>query len=151
VSLGNAFPPDIRRGYIEKHLVPGTVVRINVKFPNQTKTKYLLLVADEDPDYWTFIINTDINQFVKNRPELLKCQVAVDASNNQFLAHDSHVACHELMRMRREEMIRELMDSTDSMKGQISDDIKTEVIAAVKFAKTISEAEKSIVIAALGG
>lgn len=151
MPLGNAFPPGQLRSYVEKQLVPGTVLRINFKFPDRIKLKFVLLIAEEDPDCWTFIINSEINPFIQNRPHLLRCQVAIDAASHPFLDHDSHLACHELKRMRREDVIRELVGDLGCIKGPISDDVKAQVISAAKFAKTLSESEKNMVIAALGG
>lgn len=151
MPLGSAFPPAMLRSHIEKQLIPGMVIRIEVKFPDQTKPKFLLLVAHEDPDFLTFIVNSEINPFIQARAHLLQCQVSVDQANHSFLDHDSYLACHELKRMRREDVIQELMKDLGGIKNPISDDVKAEVVSAVKFAKTISEAQKRIVIAALGG
>lgn len=151
MPLGSAFPPAMLRSHIEKQLVPGMVIRINVKFPDQTKPKFLLLVAHEDPELLTFIVNSKIHPFIQNRADLLQCQVSVDQANHSFLDHDSHLACHELKPMRREDVIQELMKDPEGIKAPITDDVKAEVVSAVKFSKTITEAEKRIVIAALGG
>lgn len=55
--LGDGFPADKRRDFAEKMLVPGCVIRIDVKFPEMTKPKFLVLVADDDQDYCLFIVN----------------------------------------------------------------------------------------------
>jgi len=81
----------------------------------------------------------------------MQCQVTIDAASHPFLDYDSHLACHEIKRLRREDVINDLMNDLDCLKGVVSDDVKTQVIAAVKFAKTITTSEKAIVLAALGG
>ena len=58
--LGDGFPADKRRAFVERRLVPGCVVRIVVKFPETTKAKFLVLVADDDPEYCLFIVNSNI-------------------------------------------------------------------------------------------
>ena len=84
-KLGDAFPAHTRRALIEKQLTPGCVVRITVKFTEITKPKLLVLVADDDPDYCWFIINSEINAYVRMRPHLYQCQVNIDATAHDFL------------------------------------------------------------------
>ena len=66
-SLGDHFPNDLRRDYLEASLKPGCVVKLEIKFPEITKSKYLVLASIDDPEYFTFLINSDINQFIKNK------------------------------------------------------------------------------------
>ncbi|MDO8813509.1 MAG: hypothetical protein Q7J38_15995 [Gallionella sp.] len=149
--LGQHFPAELLRPRIEAALKPGCVVKLLVKFPQITKEKFLVLVADDDPEYLTFIVNSEINSFITNRPHLLQCQVAIDVANHVFLDHDSHVACHEILPMKREDVIKTLMGDPSAIKGKVSPDIRSQIIAAVKFAKTIDKDKKNRIIAALGG
>ena len=149
--LGAHFPAELLRPRIEAALKPGCVVKLLVKFPDKTKEKYLVLVADDDPEYLTFIVNSDINPFIANKPHLLQCQVAIDAANHDFLAYDSHVACHEVLPMKREEVIKSLMGNPAGIKGNVSPDVREQIAAAVKFAKTIDKDKKNRIIAALEG
>jgi hypothetical protein len=148
-SLGANLPAALLRPRIEAALKPGCVLKLILKFPEVTKEKFLVLVADDDPEYFTFIINSEINSFISNRQHLLQCQVSIDASNHDFLQHDSHIACHEIRALKREEVIRELMSKPEAIKGNISSDVRNQIVAAVKFAKTIEKDKKSRIIAAL--
>jgi hypothetical protein len=65
------------------------------------------------------------------------------------LEHDSHIACHEIRALKREEVIRELMSKPDAIKGNISANVRNQIVAAVKFAKTIEKDKKSRILAAL--
>jgi hypothetical protein len=49
--LGEHFPAELLRPRIEAALKPGCVIRLLVKFPHVTKQKFLVLVADDDPEY----------------------------------------------------------------------------------------------------
>ena len=71
--LSDALPEEERKKFILGKLLPGCVVRLEVKFPDKSKPKFLVLVAEEDPEYWTFIINTEIHAFVQAKPHLLQC------------------------------------------------------------------------------
>lgn len=147
--LGEHFPAELLRPRIEAALKPGCVIKLLVKFPEITKEKCLVLVADDDPEYLTFIVNSEINPFISNQPYLLQCQVAIDAASHDFLDHDSHIACHEVLPMKREEVIKALMADPAAIKGEVSSDVRSQMLAAVKFAKTIATDKKNRIIAAL--
>ncbi|MGV8935302.1 MAG: hypothetical protein ACOH1I_11790 [Gallionellaceae bacterium] len=149
-SFGAHLPPELLRPRIEATLKPGCVIKVLIKFPEVTKEKFLVLVADDEAEYFTFIVNSDINPFVANRSHLMQCQVKIDAANHNFLDHDSHIACHEVMQMRREEIIKNLIDNPAGIKGNISIDVRSQIVAAVKFAKTIENDKKTRIIAAMG-
>lgn len=148
-SLGGHFPDKLLRPRIEAALKPGCVIRLVVKLSTVTKPKFLVLVVTDDPEYLTFIVNSEINPFITNRPELLRCQVSIDAANHGFLDHDSLVACHEIKSLRREDVIQALMADPSCIKGDISPDVRSQIVAAVKFAKTLDKDKKSRIIAAL--
>lgn len=63
-------------------------------------------------------------------------------SDHPFLKRDSYLACEKLLRLRRDEVLRELIRNVGAIRGQISDVVKEQVVAAVKFAVTLSVAEK---------
>ena len=144
--LSDGLPEEARKKFILEKLLPGCVVRLEVKFSNKSKPKYLVLVAEDDPEYWTFIINTEIHAFVQARPHLLQCQVNVNAAENPFLQYDSHLACHEILKLRREEVVQALMHDTSGLKGHISEAVRDQIIAAVKFAQTLTPNEKQQIL-----
>jgi len=147
--LGAHLPAELLRPRIEAALQPGCVIKLLVKFPQVTKQKFLVLVADDDPEYLTFVVNSEINPFVSNKQHLLQCRVSIDVVNHNFLDHDSHIACHEVLPMKREEVIKCLMTDPTAIKGTVSPDVRNQIVAAVKFAKTIDKDKKSRIIAAL--
>lgn len=147
--LGDHFPTDKVREQVVKQLTPGRVIRIEVTFPEKTKPKFLVLVGERDPDCLTFIVNSEIHPFVANRPHLARCQVAIDRANHPFLTRDSHIACHQLLVLNRSDVIRDLMTDLGAIKGEISQDVRAQILAAVKFAKTLDVAEKNTILQAL--
>ena len=135
--LGEHFPAELLRPRIEAALKPGVSSSCWSSFLN------------DDPQYLTFIVNSEINPFIANRPHLLQCQVAIDAVNHDFLDHDSHIACHDVLLMKREEVIKSLMVNPAGIKGEVSLDVRNQIVADVKFAKTIDRDKKNRIIAAL--
>lgn len=147
--LSDGLPPEARRQYILAKLKPGCVLRLEIKFPEKSKPKFLVLAAEDDSDYLTFFINTEIHPFIRSKPQLLQCQVKIDAAEHLFLQYTSHLACHEVKMLRREEVVHALMQDTSRLKGQISDAARNEILAAVKFAQTLSTNHKQLIISAL--
>lgn len=144
--LAQGLPPAQRRKYVEGNLVPGCVIRIEVQFPQKKKPKFLVLVGDEDPDYWLFIVNSELHPYISGHPALLKCQVRLEAAEHEFLDRDSHMGCHQIWRLRREDVIRELVNDVSGLQGNLSEEAKAQMVAAVKYAPTLSNAEKAKIL-----
>lgn len=89
--LSDGLPEKERKAFILGKLQPGCVVRLEIKFPDKSKPNFLVLVAEDAPEYWTFIINTEIHPFVRARPHLLQCQAKINAAEHPFLQYDSHL------------------------------------------------------------
>ena len=149
VQLGDHFPSREKREFIETSLKPGCVIRIPVIFPEITKPKFLVLVAADNPDFLTFIINSEINPFIENRPHLFQCQVKLDVNNHDFLQHDSYAACHQVWPIRKEDVVQALLADMSRFKGEISNDVRSLIVAAVTSAKTIDRDKKVRIISEL--
>lgn len=149
VALGDHFPANTVRDHVTKQLTPGWVIRIDVTFPEKTKPKFLVLVADRDPDYLTFVVNSEIHPYIAARPKLARCQVSIDAAGHPFLNRDSHIACEKVLSLKRTEVLKTLTADISCIKGQVSQPVREQIVAAVKFAVTLSDVEKAAIIDAL--
>jgi len=96
------------------------------------------------------VVNSETNEFISCRPDLNICQVKISAATHAFLERDSNVACHEVLSLPKEEVIGELMADTSRIKGMISQEVRGEIVAAVKRARTIDRATVEAILAALG-
>lgn len=149
VNLGKCFPEEFVSQHIFDHFKVGSVIRVEVAFPDKTKPKYLVLVADSDAEYLTFIINSETNPFIATKPALAQCQVTIDAINHPFLDYDSKIACHDVLVLKRSDVIKELKQDTSKIKGRVSENVLVEIISAVKFAKTLSQEVKTTILTSL--
>jgi hypothetical protein len=147
--IGDFLSPEAKREFVVGNLVPGRVIYLEVRFPDQTRSKYLVLVGERSPDCLTFVVNSETNEFISRHSDLSICQVQIDAATHSFLERDSKIACHEVLSLQ-EEVIRELMADTTRIKGMISHEVRGEVIAAVKRARTIDRVTVEAILAALG-
>jgi hypothetical protein len=147
--LGDSFPAASKQAQIAQRLIPGAVLYLEVVFPEVTKPKYLVLVASEDPDIWTFIVNTETNPFIAGKAHLSVCQVTLDQAEHKFLQHDSQIACHQLRKFKKTDVVNMLMGDMSRYKGQISEEVREQILAAVKQARTLSAIEQKSIIQSL--
>src|SRR5712691_9665465 len=141
-KLGDAFSDEQRRESAKRQLQPGAVVYIDVAFPEGRKPKYLV-VAHVDQECCTFVVNSRVHPFIEANPSLAVCQVRIDAARHAFLRRDSHIACHQVLRLLTANVITELAADMSRIKGRLHAEVLTEVIAAVKRAPTLSLAEQT--------
>jgi hypothetical protein len=80
---------------------------------------------------------------------LLDCQVPIKAVDHSFLNHDSYIACHEIFPLKREDVIKSLLSEPSAIKGNITLQIKEQIIKSVVLAKTISRDKKDRIISSL--
>lgn len=147
-KLGAAFSEEERRKSVVRRLRPGAVIYLDVAFPEGVRPKYLV-VAHVDDQCCALVVNSDVHPFIERHPELAVCQVRIDAERHAFLRRDSHIACHQVLRLPTPAVIRDLVAATDRIKGELREDVRVEVVAAIKRAPTLSPAEQAQLAAAL--
>lgn len=148
-SLGNAFPEALKAEIIERHWNPGLVLYLYCE--DLGKNKYFLLAsAGEGP--FVFYINSTIHGFIVGQPDLLACQVRLEASDHAFLNHDSYVNCTEpVRRFTRTEIQGQLLADISRIKGELSPVALQEVIKAVQRATTIPPLYQEQIVSFLKG
>lgn len=139
MPLGDNFPPDIVRAQIQ----PGKILLLDCDFAGKEK---FVVVGSVHPRPSLLVINSTINDFVKNRPHLAQCQVKIDQASHDFLSHDSWVACHEVVRFDLAEMHAQVVSDPRRLKGLLSDEVKDQTLSAIKHAPTISLADKQHIV-----
>lgn len=107
-KLGDAFSEPERGKSVLRRLVPGTVIYLDVVFPEGRRSKFLV-VASVETECCTFIVNSRVHPFVEARAELAVCQVRLDAERHAFLRRDSWVSCHEVLVLRTDAVVAELI------------------------------------------
>ena len=147
-KLGDAFSESDRRRSALRRLVPGAVICLEVVLPGDRKNKFLV-VASVDAECCTFVVNSRVHRFIEARPDLSVCQVKVDAARHDFLRRDSWIACHEVLKLRTDAVISELVADMSRLKGRIHRDVLDEIAAAVKRAPTLSATEQTALAEAL--
>jgi len=97
------------------------------------KNKFVVVVH-LDPIPHVFLINTDVNKFIKNKPYLMDCEAPVKANEHPFLSHDSVIDCRDIFPLTQEEL-------TDK-RGKLSVTAQNVVLNAVKICPVLGRREK---------
>jgi hypothetical protein len=147
-TLGDAFSDEERRKSVARRLRPGAVIYLEVVFPQGRRNKFLV-VAHVDKQCCTLIVNSEIRAFIASHPELSVCQVRIDAARHDFLRRDSHIACHEVLRLPTQAVVNALLADMSRIKGELHEEVRVEVIAAIKRAPTLSPADQTLFARAL--
>lgn len=150
-KLGDYFPSDEKQKFVEKHLKPGQILYLFCDFTTPSKDKYLVLTCPGSKPL-LFIINSEIHPFIEKRPELKKCQIKLNASDYDFLDHDSYINCSKVIDdFTEEDIVNQIFHDIRRIQGELTETTKQEVIKVVESAKTIDKRTKAIIIASLKG
>ena len=75
--------------------------------------------------------------------------MTIDAKNHPFLRKDSHIACHEVHRLARRDILDVLAADTSCLKGAVSQDVRDQIKAIVKAEATLDLRLQTIILDAL--
>jgi hypothetical protein len=151
MSLGNLFSREERLESLQRQFEPGRICYLHCSFTRPLpKNKFLVLLAIS-PKPIFFIINSEISAFLQAREHLLSCQVLLPASEYDFLDHDSYVDCTTMIdKVGLDEIIDQALDDLNRIKGVLNESSRAKILEAAATAKTLSEAQKTLIRNGLG-
>jgi hypothetical protein len=127
-------------------LTPGNILLLLCDFTSEIKPKYLLLVSIKNGLLF-FIINSKINQFKQDNPDLLESQVELKKDEHPFLHHDSWIDCSKVIReFDAAEVIRQVTSRIGKLSGSISDSARKQVRSVVRDSRTLEKRFKDAVL-----
>ncbi|CAI1135229.1 hypothetical protein [Serratia fonticola] len=134
-TLGDSFGAaltGLKQQMVDSNLTPGAVIYMVCPFTTPVKSKYLVVGCCE-PQLLVLVINSEINDFISNNPELLACQVDVPKQDHDFLKHDSIVNCIQTHEAFNLSAVRGaiMADYSGVYRGRLKDYCIREVIDAV--------------------
>jgi hypothetical protein len=97
--------------------------------------RFVVLRCDEDT--FTVVINSEINPILQ-KPELLISQVSMPKSDHDFMDRDSNIDCTRVRTFSTAELIDTLIDTDGWFLGKITDQVRDQMLAALKQARTLS-------------
>lgn len=146
--IGDYLPADKKEEFIRSRLVPGAVIYRHCDFTTPPKIKYLV-IANVRSETAVLVINSEIHPFVKSNQHLLDCQVQIDKAAHGFLDHGSFIDCKEVHYIDTADLVAELLDDLDGLKGALSEATRADVIKAVGQSYTMSQGEVDMLVASL--
>jgi hypothetical protein len=152
MSLGDFFPQEDKRQSIKRQFVPGQVLYLFCSFTTPQPKNKFLFVACVNPRPLLFVINSQINDFISNRPHLRRCQVSIKSGDYKFLTHDSFINCTEAKDdFDYSDIEIQLLNDMTRIRGPLSQPCVDEIIEAVKLTKALAPRYKAWILASLHG
>lgn len=147
MQVWDSFPPEERRRIIQSRLTPGRVLLLHCSFTKPPKDKFLVL-ASVEPKLLFFVVNSSINEYVRKHEALLRCKVEIGTADHPFLHHASFVDCTTAYRIALNDVYEQLEADIDRLKDPVSTVMRDQIIAAVKFSKTLTAGQKADILSA---
>ncbi len=98
--------------------------------------KFVAIVC-KDSDYRGFYINSKIRLFIKERQELLQCQVKIKVSHYRFLDDDSYINCQKTYPFRDDELFNYKCNINIVTKAEIQKAVKDSGLIEGRWEKLI--------------
>jgi hypothetical protein len=115
-------------------------------FTTPPKDKFLLLVSI-NCGLLFFVINSEINQFKKDSPDLLESQVPLGRKTHQFLKHDSWIDCSKVIRnFGAAEVFQQINSKLGSMKGLVTNEVRKKIRTTVNDSRTLENRFKTVIL-----
>ncbi len=128
---------------IDSIIKPGRVLYLFCDFTNPPKDKYVVIShSDSTQRVVIFVINSQINNFLKKRDSLLNCQVKIEPSDYPFLEHNSYINCADVEYFEKDKIAAQLLSDKDRDKGTLKQETKNKILKVVKDPKTITISRK---------
>jgi len=126
----------------------GDVVHVYVQSLRNPKHKFCVLACME-PKPLLFLINSEVTEYKKTRPDLMAGQLEIDAAGHAFLNYDSWLDCTELHGYPLDQLEAEYHRDPKIVVGRLSEVMTASVIEVVKRSVTLPKRDIARIIAAL--
>lgn len=107
------------------------------------------MLVSIEPEPTFFVINSTVNEYIRRREWLNQCQVEIGPDNHPFLRHHSFVECTTAHKIALRDVYEQIERDIGRLKDDISAQVRDQIIAAVKFTKTLSAKQKTDILSSL--
>lgn len=143
------MPEWLQRQHLRRQLVPGAVIKLNVKFSDGSEKEKRLVVVQVTEDAVCFVVNSEVNPLLARNPGTKRAQVDMPVADHPFMSRDSRVNCSEIHRFPIDGVVADLLVSKGWMLGNISTSVRDEIIVAIRISSTIAPNVGAPLIASL--
>lgn len=107
------------------------------------KSKFFVIVGEGETHYvGYFFINSNVNSFVARNSEMMNMQVPIKPANYPFLNHLSFIAGHQLAKIKKSDLIKELSAGVAQYKGRMDEEDMKMLLNAALESPLFSKQEK---------
>ena len=124
---------------------PGDVLKLFFQTTTPPKWKRCV-VACLEPNPVLLLINTNVNPFVNDTPELKACQVLIDCASHQFMRSESWIDCSQLFGYPRNWIEAAVAGEPRQHLGRISDVVRRDIMNCVHNTPLLSERKKRVIL-----
>lgn len=144
-TVGDSFPEEKRREFLQSHLKPGQIFYLFCNFTDPPKNKYLVLVC-VNPQLLFFVINSKISHFILSRTELYQCQVPLQRDEYNCLDHDSFIDCSTVKESHLNEIEDQVLEDISRIKGIIRPEVMRKVGESIKGSRILTRRLKKRIL-----
>ena len=114
------------------------------EFDNIAHGKFFVIIGENKQAFvGFFFINSNINNYVKSRPDFMDMQMLIKHANYpEFLSHDSFIACHALSQIPKTKLAQQVECGAAQFKGTLLPEDLELLLENLRASKLYSKIEK---------
>lgn len=107
------------------------------------------VVLHVDGDVCACVINSEVSNFIRARPDLNRCQVDIDQATHPYMDHDSRIDCSRVRVYPVDAVLAQLEENPAWILGKITDPVRVSMSGALRHSTAIAVADVGIYCASL--
>lgn len=140
MSLGDFFPQGMKAESVDRSLRPGMVVKFEAIMDDGDRHLKRWIILDVTEKTFTCVINSAVARFHIGTP-IESLHIPMPAAPHPFMSHDSTVDCSRIRTYLTDDVKQHLLVNPADVLGEITRDMRDEVVAAIKASPLISPME----------
>lgn len=143
-SIGSLFPREVRDDFVNRTILPGSVLRIHVTNTNPPKIKRFVVLSTCDHKVCVgyLFINSEINPNCFPNQKLRDLHLPLSIDECDFLDHDSFLDCSDIKEIEVEKLTEIISRDPSRHIGHLPSSYLQRAIETVKSAPTITKKTK---------
>ncbi len=138
-----------KKRYVDSHLTPGQMLKLEIDFRQGPREKYALLLARDSKKALLFLVSSYIHPIIANNKNMASCQVELKPSEYGFLQRVSFLNCSQAWLLPWRKLRKQVLDETWRLIDRIIEDTRGEVLDAVGRSRTLSGYHARLILKSL--
>jgi hypothetical protein len=140
MNLGDYFPKENTKAYVERNIKVGTVIKLYVSDTKPPKEKRFIIIGftEDKLTLASIYINSEINTKINWSIEQQALQVELDAIGRGYLSKKSYVDCSKFIARDASDIKEKLLKRPEAIIGNLSKPDLELILNTLKGATTIN-------------